>query len=219
MSAVPKDTNYPISRQFTISHSPFEDRLVVRAQLADSDHDLHMLLTRRMVMIVVQQLLARLPALTGLEKTPSVYWQEVLRMGHEKALQAKAESDRRLAEQKEAVPASEGITSQDANIPKSAAQPIRDNLYLATELTTLLRGEKNQQQLLLAFKGLPMPDAMTEPRQHIPIFAIPLQADNVHQLLELITVKCNEAQWHLPLDLPWHPENAETGLEGMRRDN
>ena len=211
-------TTFPVSHQFSISYSPFEDRLVLRAQMAGSDSDLHMLLTRRMVMIVVRQLLDRLPALTGLDKTPGVYWQEVLRMGHQHAMQAKADTDRKVAEQKK-ISEPSGNGAEDKVASNAGGQTVRENLFLATELTAQLRGEKNQQQLLLAFKGLPMPDAMTKPRQHVPIFAISLQADNVHQLLELISAKCDEAHWHLPLDLPWLADNAEADLDGVRRDN
>lgn len=225
----PQNSNFPLSNQFTINYSALEDRLVVRAQLAGADTDVHMLLSRRMVMVVMRQLVDRLPALTGLEKTPSVYWQEVLRMGHQQAMQAKAEADKAAQKAKSDVPEGAGKMPENgsADSGKTAGQSdsdtsqpsLRGKLYLATELTVQLRGEKNQQQLLLAFKGLPMPDAMIERRQHLPVFAIPLKADNVHQLIELIISKCDEAHWHLPLDLPWLADNAEADLDGVRRDN
>jgi hypothetical protein len=64
----------------------------------------------------------------------------------------------------------------------------------------------------LAFKGLPMPDAMVKPSSYQPIFAIPLDVDNVHQLIELLISKCEQAQWHLPLELPWiEPPEADGG--------
>ena len=47
--------------------SPYEHRLIVRAQRI-GDTKVLMLLARRMVMLILQQLLNKLPELTGLEK-------------------------------------------------------------------------------------------------------------------------------------------------------
>ena len=89
-----------------------------------------------------------------------------------------------------------------------------ENLFLATELTTQIDGE----QLTLAFKGLAMPEAMVKPSQPAPIFAIPLQVENVHQLIELLIAKCQQAQWHLPLELPWleAPDAGNAGGSGKK---
>lgn len=193
-----KDTTYPISKQFNMHFSPFEDRLVVRAQRIDQT-EVYMLLTRRMVMLVLQQMLGKLPELTGLEKTPAVYWQEVLQMAHQGAMEAKATADRALAGEKQAAADAQPAASQSSADDKQSAPPVPENLFLATELTTQVDGE----QLTLAFKGLAMPEAMVKPRQPEPVFAIPLQVENVHQLIELLIAKCQQAQWHLPLELPW----------------
>ena len=207
-----KDTTYPISKQFNMHFSPYEDRLVVRAQRTDNS-EVHMLLTRRMVMLVLQQMLGKLPELTGLEKTPAVYWQEVLQMAHQEAMESKAAADRALAEemeQKQAVADETAADSSgDASGAPEAESPVPEILYLPTELTV----QTSAEQLTLAFKGLAMPGAMVKPSQPEPIFAIPLQVENVHQLIELLIAKCQQAQWHLPLELPWleTPEPGDAG--------
>jgi len=207
MSNKTGDTSYPVSKQFNMHFSPYEDRLIVRAQRSDGS-DVYMLLTRRMVMLILQQMLAKLPELTGLEKTPAVYWQEVLQMAHQEAMEAKASADKVLADkalteekdQKQAPGADEAQpATQDTNAEPESASPAAENLYLATELMV----QTGEERLTLAFKGLPMPEAMVEPRPYLPIFAIPLEVDNVHQLIELLINKCQQAQWHLPLELPW----------------
>lgn len=214
-----KDTTYPVSKQLNMHFSPFEDRLVVQAQRSDNS-EVHMLLTRRMVMLVLKQLLGKLPELTGLEKTPAVYWQEVLQMAHQEAMEAKATADKALAqeiEQKQAAAAeaaqADPATADAAPEPTETRSPVPENLFLATELTVQTSDEK----LTMAFKGLPMPDAMVKPSQHEPIFAMPLQVENVHQLIELLIAKCEEAQWHLPLELPWMDAPEAGGLGGADR--
>lgn len=196
------DTTYPISKQFNMHFSPYEDRLIVRAQRIGGS-EVYMLLTRRMVMLVLQQMLGKLPELTGLEKTPAVYWQEVLQMAHQEAMAAKATADKALAEeleqQKAQADEADADASDEAPGTPEAKSPVPENLFLATELTTQVSGE----QLTLAFKGLAMPDAMVNARLPEPVFAIPLQVENVHQLIELLIAKCQLAQWHLPLELPW----------------
>lgn len=192
---------YWLSKQLNITFSPYEDRLVLRA--ARAEHDVvNVLLSRRMVMIVLQRLLTSLPELSGLEKMPAQYWQEFLQMAHQKAMQAKHDADNAG----NAKPA--GQAGQPANPTEqptaaantAAATPASETpIFLATELKAQLKGK----ELTLAFNGLPMPRAMTIPSAHEPIFAVPLQADHVHQLIELLINKANEAQWHLPVNLPW----------------
>lgn len=198
MTDIRKDISYPISKQFNMHFSPYEDRLIVRAQRTGGS-EVYMLLTRRMVMLVLQQMLGKLPELTGLEKTPAVYWQEVLHMAHQGAMEAKATADKALADEKQATADAQPAASQGLADDKQSTAPVPENLFLATELTTQIDGE----QLTLAFKGLAMPEAMVKPRQPEPVFAIPLQVENVHQLIELLIAKCQQAQWHLPLELPW----------------
>lgn len=75
----PTDTTYPLSGHINIAFSAYEDRLVLNAQRPNHG-PVHLLLTRRMSMIVLQQLLIKLPELTGLGQTPTAYWKEVLQM-------------------------------------------------------------------------------------------------------------------------------------------
>ena len=63
--------------------------------------------------------------------------------------------------------------------------------------------QRRKERLLLAFKGLPLPEAMTIPSAHEPVLAVSLSLDHVHQLLHLLIRKAEMAQWHLPVDLPW----------------
>jgi hypothetical protein len=153
-----------------------------------------------MTILVLQQILSRLPELSGLNKTPAAYWQEVLQMSHQGAMEAKTRADKVEAEHK----------------PLSAkpGEPSK-GIYLATELTV----QVSTDRLTLAFRGLQMPDAMTKAAQHVPVLAIPLSLDNVHQLIELFITKAREAHWHLPVELPWleSPKAANTSADGIFR--
>ncbi|RTZ43174.1 hypothetical protein EKL30_09825 [Candidimonas sp. SYP-B2681] len=190
------ETSYWLSKQLNITFSPYEDRLIIRAERGK--HGVaNLLLTRRMVMIVLNQLLGSLPELSGLNKTPAQYWQDVLQMSHQQAMEAKTEADDATATAAAAQVATEAPAKPDAEaVPKQTASPA---IYLATELTV----QRDDKQLVLAFRGLPMPRAMTDPCKHESVFASPLQLDHVHQLIQLLITKAQEAQWHLPLDLPW----------------
>ena len=199
MSEKPADINYPVSKKLNINFSAYEDRLLVNAERIGID-DVTMLMTRRMTIRVLQQILSRLPELSGLNKTPAAYWQEVLQMSHQGAMEAKTRADKVQAEHK----------------PLSAkpGEPSK-GIYLATELTVQFSADR----LTLAFRGLQMPDAMTKAAQHVPVLAIPLSLDNVHQLIELFITKAREAHWHLPVELPWleSPKAANTSADGIFR--
>lgn len=201
---------YWLSKQLNISFSPYEDRLVLRAQRAEHDV-VTVLLTRRMVMIVLQRLLSSLPELTGLEKMPAQYWQEVLQMAHQKAMQAKHDADNAQSKQQKAVQPAAAREGAPAASAPAAAPATETPIFLATELKTQLA----DKELTLAFNGLPMPRAMTTPSAHEPIFAAPLQADHVHQLIELLINKANDAQWHLPVNLPWLENPALEGTTSL----
>lgn len=204
--------NYPISQHINIGYSAFEDRLVVTAQRAGNAGPVTMLVSRRMVLLILKNILNKLPELTGLEKTPANYWREVLQMAHQHAMEAKAQTDQKRsakARQEKAADAADSATdgSADDSAGHAAATDDKpeagaaasDTLFLATELTLNTVDTK----LTLAFRGLPMPHAMVNASAHQPIFALPLQVDNVHQLIELLIEKCEDAQWHLPVELPW----------------
>lgn len=186
---------YPVSKTMTVNFSPLEDRLIIRAPRLNTT-PLTLLLTRRMTMLVLKQLLDRLAGLSELGKTPGEYWQEVLQMTHQQALVNKQLTDQeRLKEAAQAAP--------------EESQSSASELYLATELTV----QVNNKQLVMAFKGLPMPDAMLEGRRHTPVMAMPLQVDNVHQLIELLINRAREAEWHLPVELPWLKPEIEQPAE------
>ncbi len=199
MSEKPADINYPVSKKLNINFSAYEDRLLVNAERIGID-DVTLLMTRRMTILVLQQILSRLPELSGLNKTPAAYWQEVLQMSHQGAMEAKTRADKVEAEHK----------------PLSAkpGEPSK-GIYLATELTVQVSADR----LTLAFRGLQMPDAMTKAAQHVPVLAIPLSLDNLHQLIELFITKAREAHWHLPVELPWleSPKAANTSADGIFR--
>lgn len=193
--ATPKpvsDQTYPISQKLNVNFSAFEDRLIVRAERMGAE-PATLLFTRRMTILVLQQVVARLPELSALDKTPAAYWKDVLQMAHQQAMTVKTEADK-----------AEKQTRSEADPAPSTPGTEPGQIYLATELTVQLQ----KQRLTLAFRGLTMPDAMTHPSKHLPVLAIPLTVDNVHQLIELLIVKAQEAQWHLPVDLPWlQPSN------------
>lgn len=211
MSDKPADVTYPVSKKLNINFSAYEDRLLVKAERLGIDA-VTLLMTRRMTILVLQQILSKLPELSGLDKTPAAYWQEVLQMSHQGAMEAKTRADKAEAEQKP--------TSVDVDQTAGSSVPVGDapaipGIYLATELTVQVSADR----LTLAFRGLQMPDAMTKASQHVPVLAIPLSLDNVHQLVELFITKAREAHWHLPVDLPWleSPTVANAPADGSFR--
>src|SRR5690606_489692 len=135
----------------------------------------------------------------------TAYWKEVLQMAHQKAMQAKQDADGAT----EAAKAEHIGKAEDADKDDNGAKT-KAAIFLATELTIRL----DDKQLILAFKGLPMPQAMTQPSPPQPVLAMPLGPDHVHQLIELLIKKAQAAHWHLPLDLPWldSPEPQDTTL-------
>lgn len=198
------DTTFPLSTSIKAVFSAYEDRLVLRSDRVNRD-PVNVLMTRRMTIIVLAQLLANLPELSGLDKTPMQYWQEVLQMAHQKAL----ESGRNARPEPEAGAGEAGAAEVEENggiEPSSTKGKLDGSIYLATSLTMQLK----EGQLIMALSGLPMPCAMTEPCQREPLFAIPLQVEHVHQLIQLLIDKAQEAEWHLPLNLPWLDSPSDT---------
>ena len=197
-----QEASFPLSTSLNLVFSAYEDRLVLRSRRVNRE-PVNVLLTRRMTIIVLAQLLAKLPELSGLDKTPAQYWQEVLQMGHQTALESG-----RSAQSGSGEPAGEAA-GQAAEAPKPAAKKkagkLEGGIYLATSLTMQLKDD----QLVLAITGLPMPCAMTEPCEREPLFAIPLQVEHVHQLIQLLIDKSQEADWHLPVNLPWLESPSE----------
>jgi len=211
MSDKPADVTYPVSKKLNINFSAYEDRLLVKAERLGIDA-VTLLMTRRMTILVLQQILSKLPELSGLDKTPAAYWQEVLQMSHQGAMEAKTRADKAEAEQK---PTSVDVDQSAGSSVPAGDAPAIPGIYLATELTVQVSADR----LTLAFRGLQMPDAMTKASQHVPVLAIPLSLDNVHQLIELFITKAREAHWHLPVDLPWleSPTVANAPADGSFR--
>jgi|SRR5690554_3275754 len=201
-----KQESYPLSQRFSIHYSALEDRLVLRATYRD-EKQVVVLLTRRMVLLVLQQVLSRIPALAALEKTPREFWAEVLQIGHQQAMQDKAAADAKAAPARKAAadaarqpPSANGDAERSTtSTDMSPREPIQDPVYLATDL--MVGGAT--KGLTLAYKGLRMPGAMIEPSKAEPIVAIPMEVSHLHQLIHLVVAQSRRAEWHLPLDLPW----------------
>lgn len=204
--------SYPISQQVKVSFSAFEDRLIVRARRLEVE-PATVLLTRRMTLLILQQLLKGLTEISELGKTPREYWHDVLEMSHQQAMQAKKTQDEEQAQASETGD-SEGKADELLVDDEALRQ---GDIFLATELTVQAR----EKELMLALKGLPMPDAMIQRAKHEPILAIPLQRENVHQMIELLMSRAADAQWHLPLELPWQEAESQPGSrnDGARLDN
>lgn len=190
------DTTYPLTTKVNVNFSVYEDRLVLRANRGEHG-PVALLLTRRMVLVVLQHLVGQLPRLEGLDQTPAQYWQDVLQMAHQRAMEARQPASSDEKPEPDAPADASAANDKPANPPE---------LFLATELTL----KRDGRELLVAFKGLPMPQAMTNPSPHVPVVAIGLQAENVHQLVQLLITKAHEARWHLPLDLPWLESPGES---------
>lgn len=207
------DATFPLCTRINLSFSAYEDRLVLRSQRVNRDL-VNVLLTRRMTIIVLAQLLANLPQLSGLDKTPAQYWQEVLQMAHQNALKSGRATKRGGTDKGDNAAAAtnaegdDGAAATDAeavDATRKKSGKLSGGIYLATSLTV----QRRNDELILALSGLPMPAAMTQPREREPLFAIPLQVENVHQLIQLIIDKAQEADWHLPLNLPWLESPAD----------
>lgn len=197
------DTNYTLCTELVFSFSLYEDRLIAQA-LRKGTALSYVLFTRRMTMLVVQQLLKTLPRLTDLGRTPAEYWQETLRMNHERAMKAREPVNALHQQPLSAEPSVEAVpaVTHDTNL----------SIFIATEITIKFE----EHQVIMAFRGLPMSQAMTQPQSTVPLFAIPLQVDHVHQLIELLIVKAREAQWHLPVELPWLEPLKPSDVSGHR---
>jgi hypothetical protein len=193
---------YPVARQFSVGFNPVEDRLVLVTELKEQGSTT-LLLTRRMVMLMLKQVLNRLPGLTGLDQTPARYWQEVLQLTHQQAVeQHRQETEaRHTAEQASVQHAEDDTTAPDtADIEPAPAS----RMFLATELTC----QQASDRLHLAFRGLPMPEAMLKNGHQRPVLALSLEATHVHQVLQLLITHATKANWHLPVDLPWANTSA-----------
>lgn len=206
------ETAFPLSSSLNLVFSAYEDRLLLRSKRVNRD-PVNVLLTRRMTIIVLSQLLSNLPELSGLDKTPAQYWQEVLQMAHQTALESGRSTGAEMeqaaaaksakAETREQEEAQSDLADSLAERPK--VDKLEGDIYLATSLTM----QRRDEQLIMALSGLPMPRAMTNPCEKEPLFAMPLHVENVHQLIQLIIDKAQEADWHLPLNLPWLESPAD----------
>jgi len=200
-----EQTTYPLAQRFSIGFSAYEDRLLLTTELKEQGPTT-VLLTRRMVLLMLKQILNKLPALTGLEQTPVSYWQEVLELTHQKAVdqhKQEAEAEQKASDQPAPMDSGDKGNNQQTEPDSDPKPPGR--LFLATELTCQLTNE----QLQLAFKGLPVPEAMQTPSAHVPVLALSLDATHVHQVIQLVITQATKAMWHLPVDLPWLEAKAD----------
>lgn len=122
-------------------------------------------------------------------------------MAHQNAVTSQASGDKQGTAGGDSADSGGGTPASDATEEQKDKKQAMDAtaLYLATELTSELR----EGRLLLAFKGLPVPEAMREPCKHEAVVAFTFEPEQVHQFLELLIAKTTEAHWDLPLDLPW----------------
>lgn len=208
-------SSYPLSHQISIAFSELEDRLVIRSQNTNGQM-VWLLLTRRMTLVLLKQLLEQLHRISHLEQTPAQYWLEILQMDHSQAMQAKRETDEKALAYSGPLPAKSSLNPSSTPPPAAtktaaATASTQRQLFLASHLQL----EKYPKYVLLAFKGLAMPQAMVTPSRHVPVFALRLDRDHLHQLIRLIIAKAHEAHWHLPVEIPWlkTPEAQETSIE------
>lgn len=186
-------TSFSLATQLKFRFSPYEDRLLLSSSLKKGG-SMTVLMTRRLVLLTLQQLLKQLPVVTGLEQTPSHYWQEVLQLNHQKALQQRqVEARKNLADTSSTQAESE---TSFAPVEKSTAE-----LYLATEVVCELQPES--RILNLGLKGLKLPEAMVQAQPNQPLVAFSLNEDNLHQVIHQLVTQAQQAQWNLPLNLPW----------------
>lgn len=190
-------TTYPVGHQFSLGFNPIEDRLVLTTELKEAGTT-YLLLTRRMVLLMLAQIVHRLPALSGLDQTPANYWQEVLQFTHQQAM----EQHRKEVAAPRAEPESTGHSSTgnaETKAEKEANPSASSRAFIATELTC----QQADNRLQLAFKGVPVINAMQSEVSQLPVLALSLEATHAHQVIQLMLTRATQANWHLPVDLPW----------------
>ena len=181
---------YPLCQRFSLSYSSFEDRLILAADRPSDS--VKALLTRSITIKIMTNLLTHLPLFTQLDKMPRALWQEALNISHQQALNMEKETKQAFMQQY--------VQSKTFNVQQTSQNTASETkLFLVTEV----QSQRKDNQLLLGFSGLPLPDALTIPQQHSPIFALALESQHLHQLLQLFLNKATEAQWNIPFDLPW----------------
>lgn len=194
---------YPVARQFSVGFNPVEDRLVLVTELKEKGSTT-LLLTRRMVLLILKQVMDQLPGLTGLDQTPARYWQEVLQLTHRQAMEQhrqEAASARGKPETAPETEAADAAPTEESAAPERAGEDSSPTTrtFLGTELTC----QQSKGRLQLAFKGLPMPEDMLTNGTQSPVLALSLEATHVHQVLQLLITHATKADWHLPVNLPW----------------
>ena len=193
---------YPLCHRFGLSYSAFEDRLILSTELPTGQ--VRVLLTRNIVIKMIKNLLTHLPTISKLDKTPHALWQEALSLSHQQAIQQHDQTQKLQA----ATSLPSGPTTYNVNSDNNMAT-IETKLYLATDVNSQPQG----QHLLLGLVGLAVPQAMLSASPHTPILALTLETQHLHQLLQMFLNKATEAQWNIPLDLPWMVEASST--QGM----
>lgn len=192
-----EQTTFPVSHQFTIGFNAFQDRLVLTTEL--SRHGLTtLLLTRRMVLLILQQIIKALPEVTGLKQTPINYWHDVLQLTHQKAMDDQIVNQKTfsLLQNKKLDNEVKLTEFKDGNL--RVADTSIKRIYLATDLTL----QHQKDTLILAFSGIHESESHLTSTPLIPILALSLETIHVHQVLQLLVIKSHEALWHLPIDLP-----------------
>jgi len=204
MSSKPGQVTYPVGHQLDIGFCPFADRLLLKARRMRRS-DARLQITRRMTLLVLQQLLQQLSTMSGLDKTPIQYWQDVLRMAHEQAMAEKSRVDEQRAQSTVVNVPTDTVSGDRITITghggEDQVRPVSPGVdeYLATDLAVKLSSD----ELLLAFRGVPVASPVSRAAEPVPVLAISLKSEHVHQLIRLLISTAAKAQWHLPVDLPW----------------
>lgn len=180
---------YPVSAKLNITYNSVEDRLVVLVQRLKKG-PARVLLTRHMTIVMLEQLLARLPEMSGFNKSAPQHWQDILQITHHHAMQSRAATEK----QNKAAAAAAGDEAE------RAAALAKAPTYLATGMTL----GRRELRLLMALRGFLLPDSMTQQSPtHEPIMVIPLELEHVHQIIEVLMIRASEGHWRLPHELPW----------------
>ena len=187
--------SYPLCHRFGLSFSSFEDRLILSSEL--STGPVRVLLTRSIVIKIVKSLLTHLPTISKLDRTPRALWQEALNLSHQQALKQQDQTKQLPTD----TSLKSGPTTYNVN-PDPNTTTIETKLYLATDVNS----QPQDQHLMLGLIGLVIPQAMVTASPHLPILALALETQHLHQLLQMFLNKATEAQWNIPVDLPWMTE-------------
>ncbi|WP_193171944.1 hypothetical protein [Nisaea nitritireducens] len=174
---------FPSASKLDLGINLTEDRLVMVAHTA-ADGVRAMLLTRRMLVVLMDHYGNLLKQTSPAAKAQQEHQDEILQMEHIGAL------------------FSNNTASESAPTGQQQPAPIAFSLeaaYLVTEVTL----QMNENHLVIGFSGLRLHASSGDDATVTPVAAFNLDRTNAHKVLALLNDKAREAGWGLDTLYPW----------------